>query len=277
MTLLKLGAAFAVAGTATALSQLAFRSILGQSVGVAALGQFQAAWFISMTYVGFVLQAMGADYYPRLTTAIANREPPARLVQEQIEVALALAGPVLLATLAAAPLVIWLLYSSAFVPAAGILRWQILADVLKVASFPLGYLLLAQGRGWTFMALEIANNLVMVAALVILLPLVGIEASGIAVLISYVAYLFSVAVAVWRPSGLDLRAAVVRQFSSLLAAAIATFVAASLSFWVGLIVGLALAGLFAVLTLRRLDHALPTAVRRMSRRLLIIRHEDSDA
>lgn len=275
--LLKLGAAFAVAGTVSAFSQLAFRSILGQSASVAALGQFQAAWFISMTYVGFVLQAMGADYYPRLTSAIAKREPPARLVQEQIEVALALAGPVLLGTIAVAPIVIWLLYSAEFAPAAWILRWQILADVLKVASFPLGYLLLAQGRAWTFMALELTNNIVMLAALAVLLPLVGIEASGIAVLVSYVTYLVSVAVAVWRPSGLGMRAMVIRQFAALLAAAIATFIAAFLSFWAGLVVGLALAGIFAILAVRRLDHALPTAARRLSRRLFLIRNEDFDA
>ena len=145
-TLLRLGLAFVVAGVASSLSQLGFRAILNQTLGVTALGHFQAAWFISMTYVAFVLQAMGADYYPRLTAAVARGDPAGRLVQEQAEVALLLAAPVLLGTLAAASFLIRLLYSDAFAPAVSILRWQVLADVLKVASFPFGYVLLAKGR-----------------------------------------------------------------------------------------------------------------------------------
>ena len=265
--LLRLGTAFVVAGVATSLSQLAFRSIINQSLGGAALGHFQAAWFVSMTYVAFVLQAMGADYYPRLTAAIARGDRPGRLVQEQAEVALLLAAPVLLGTLAAAPFVIWLLYSSAFAPATGILRWQILADVLKVASFPLGYLLLAQGRSWTFMTLEVATNLVMVAALWLLLPRFGIEASGIAVLVCYVFYLGVVTAAVWRGAGLSAMSPVVRLFAGLLAAAVATTVAAWADEWAGLAVGVTLAILFGLAALHRLEHALPSFVARFNRML----------
>lgn len=265
--LLRLGAAFVVAGVATSLSQLAFRSIINDALGVAALGHFQAAWFISMTYVAFVLQAMGADYYPRLTAAIARGDRPGRLVQEQAEVALLLAAPVLLGTLAGAPFVIWLLYSSAFAPAVGILRWQILADVLKVASFPLGYLLLAQGRSWTFMTLEVATNLVMVAALWLLLPRFGIEASGIAVLVCYVFYLGVVTAAVWRGAGLSAMSPVVRLFAALLAAAVATTIAAWANEWAGLAVGVILAILFGLAALHRLEHALPPFVARFNRML----------
>ena len=53
-----------------------------------------------------------------------------------------------------APLVLQILYSSEFVVAAELLRWQIMGDVLKIISWPLGYLLLARGRGKTYMAGE---------------------------------------------------------------------------------------------------------------------------
>ncbi len=107
-----------------------------------------------MTYIGFVLTAMGTDYYPRLTAAIHDHATVNRLVNEQTEVALLLAGPVFLAMLGLAPWVIQLLYSSRFRPAVDVLRWQMLGDVLKVASWPLGFIILAAGDGRTFMLTE---------------------------------------------------------------------------------------------------------------------------
>ena len=57
----------------------------------------QAAWAISMIYVGFVLNAMAMDYFPRLTTALSDHERARKLVNEQGEMALLLAGTVLIA------------------------------------------------------------------------------------------------------------------------------------------------------------------------------------
>ncbi len=43
------------------------RVFVARQEGVYGAGQFQAASALSMVYVGFVLQAMGTDFYPRLT------------------------------------------------------------------------------------------------------------------------------------------------------------------------------------------------------------------
>ena len=69
--------------------------MIQQKLSAESLGYFQAAWAISMTYIGFVLSAMGTDYYPRLTQTIHDRIKVNRLVNEQTEVAILLAGPVL--------------------------------------------------------------------------------------------------------------------------------------------------------------------------------------
>ena len=59
-----LGAAFMVAGLAVTLGQLLVRTLVQRHLGVDALGYFQAASTISMTYLGFVLGAMGARPLP---------------------------------------------------------------------------------------------------------------------------------------------------------------------------------------------------------------------
>ena len=42
-------------------------------LGLDAAGQFAAAWGITVTYVGFLLSAMGMDYYPRLAEIVHDR------------------------------------------------------------------------------------------------------------------------------------------------------------------------------------------------------------
>src|SRR5206468_11568354 len=128
-TLARLGFSFMLAGLAATASQLVVRTLVQQELGTDALGYFEAAWVISMTYIGFVLGAMGTDYYPRLTAVIQDHEAVNRLVNQQTEVALLLAGPVFLAMLGLSPWVIELLYSARFGDAAIVLRWQILGDI----------------------------------------------------------------------------------------------------------------------------------------------------
>jgi len=187
--LLQLGIPFMGAGLAGSLVQLWIRVEVGNSLGMDAVGHYQAAWLISMQYIGFVLSAMGADYYPRLTGVIHDSEAATRLVNEQTEIALLLSAPVFIAMMALAPWVVQLLYSAAFAPAVELLRWQILGDVLKVASWPLGFLILAAGDGKTFFWTETSALALMGALIIELMPSVGLRITGISYLICYLYYL----------------------------------------------------------------------------------------
>ena len=77
--MVQLGVAFMVSGLVATLGQLVVRSLVQRELGTSGLGQFQAAWAIGMTYLGFILSAMGTDYYPRLTAAIKDHEAATRL------------------------------------------------------------------------------------------------------------------------------------------------------------------------------------------------------
>ena len=187
--MVKLGAAFMISGLVVTLGQLIVRTVVQEELGPDALGQFQAAWAISMTYIGFVLTAMGTDYYPRLTAAIQDHDAVNRLANEQTEVALLLAGPIFFAMLGLAPWIVELLYSSCFDETVAILRWQILGDILKVTSWPLGFVILAAGDGRTFLLSESAAIGVLVFGTWLGLPLVGVQATGIGFLAMYGVYL----------------------------------------------------------------------------------------
>lgn len=185
----RLGSFFMIAGLVTLLGQLAVRSIVQNQLGSVELGYFQAAWTLSMTYIGFVLAAMGTDYYPRLTAVIKNHEDTNVLINEQTEVAILLGGPVLLAMLGLAPWVMKTLYSSEFIEAATILRWHVLGDVLKIASWPLGFLILASGDGKLLVLTETTVVAVFVIITWFALPFYGLEATGFSFLCMYAVHL----------------------------------------------------------------------------------------
>ncbi len=187
--LLRVGVAFMGGAVATSLIQLWIRVDVSNVLGAHALGQFQASWTITSQYITLVLGAMGADYYPRLTGVVHDHAAATRLVNEQTEIALLLSAPILLAMMGLAPWVLRLLYTADFAPAVVILRWQVLSDVLKVASWPLGFIFLAMGDGKTFFWTEICALLVMGVTVAGLLRTFGLEITGIAYLACYVFYL----------------------------------------------------------------------------------------
>ena len=183
--LLRLGIAMVGAALVQQLAQLWIRIDVARVLGAQSLGQYQAAWTISMQYVTFVLSAMGTDYYPRLTGVIHDPQAAGRLVNEQTEIATLLSAPVFIAMMAIAPWVIHLLYAASFTPAIEILRWQVLGDILKVASWPLGFLILAAGDGRTFFSTETASWIVTTGFITALVPLFGLPITGMAYLATY--------------------------------------------------------------------------------------------
>ena len=251
--MLRLGFAFMLSGLVTTLGHLAARTLVQRELGAEALGQFQAAWVIGMTYLGFVLGAMGTDYYPRLAAAIGDHKVATRLVNEQTEVALLLCAPVLLAMLGLAPWVIHLLYSAEFGPAVEILRWQLLGDILKVISWPLGFVLLAAGAGKTYIVTESLGMGVFVLGVLVGLPLIGVTATGAAFLALYVVYLPLVWFLGGRIIGFRWTRAVKALALAVVAAAVAVDIAARWSESLGAVLGLGLAAATGVCALMRLS------------------------
>lgn len=211
-----------------------------------------------MTYLGFVLSAMGTDYYPRLTAAISDHTAATRLVNQQTEVALLLCAPVLLAMLGLAPWVIHLLYSAEFGPAVEILRWQLLGDILKVMSWPLGFVILASGAGKTFVLTESLGMGVFVVGVFGGVPLIGVKATGMAFLALYVAYLPLVWWLGGRMIGFRWTRAVKLQALVVMGLAIVVDIAARWSDLGGAVIGLWLAaatGLWALMRLSTVTEA----------------------
>lgn len=251
--LLHLGVAMVGAGLVQQLAQLWIRIDVARVLGAPALGEYQAAWTISMQYATFVLGAMGTDYYPRLTGVIHDPEAAGRLVNEQTEIATLLSAPVFIAMMAVAPWVIHLLYSVSFTPAIEILRWQVLGDVLKVASWPLGFLILAAGDGRTFFAMETLSWLVLTGLITGLAPVLGLPITGIAYLAMYALCLPMVYWLARRRIGFHWSRSVLLLSVVTFVICVGVDIMVAVTRW-GMLVGCVASVVFAVISLGRITH-----------------------
>jgi enterobacterial common antigen flippase len=152
--LLGLGLAFMWSAVLVAGIDLLIRAIIARKFGIEGAGIYQASWALSGMFASFVLSAMGADFYPRLTATIHDRALAARTVNEQTEIGVLLALPGLLTAMTWAPLAIKLLYTPQFLPAADLLPWMALGVFGRVISWPVGFLQLALGASRWFAATE---------------------------------------------------------------------------------------------------------------------------
>ena len=186
--LLRLGFVFMATGILSLLVAYLLRIVIVRRLGIEAAGQYQAASNLASIYVGFVLTAMGTDFYPRLTAAASDHVTLNRMVNEQAEVSLLLAAPGIVATLALAPMVIALFYSGSFQDAVAVLRWQVLGILLRVVSWPFGFAVLAKGHGKVYFWTELAGNVFHLGALWMGVVLWGLPGTGIAFAMLYVFY-----------------------------------------------------------------------------------------
>jgi PST family polysaccharide transporter len=118
--------------------------------------------------------------------------------------ALLLAGPVLLAMITLAPWVIQLLYSQSFGPAAELLRWQVLGDILKVASVPIVFIFLATGHGGIAVAIQCAWSAAYLGTLVLGIQEFGLIMAGVGFWVGYLIYFVVVSLVANKITGLKL-------------------------------------------------------------------------
>lgn len=196
--LLRLGVAFMWSGLLTTGIALLTRALIMRDLGVEANGIYQSAWSISGLFAGFVLGAMGADFYPRLTAVAGDNVAANRLVNEQTEIGLLLALPGLVGTLAFGPLIMRLLYSAQFVGGAALLPWFALGVLGRVLSWPLGFLVLAKGSVRWYAITETVGNGVGLIATVVLLRAQGLIGVALAFTVLYVFYTGLMLAVGWR-------------------------------------------------------------------------------
>jgi O-antigen/teichoic acid export membrane protein len=212
--LVALGLVLMATGFFGSLVQILLRVILVQDLGLEAAGLFQASWAIASMSVSLVLTAMAADFYPRLSALSDDAAASRELINQQIYIALLLGGPMLAGLIALSPLLLHLAYSSEFLGAAELMRWQLAGEMLKLPCWALGFILVTRSDYRFILPVEATLAGAHVAIAWLLVPWTGLEAAGMGYLLAFLIYAPLLLVIAWRRHAITIS----RQNARLLAA-----------------------------------------------------------
>jgi antigen flippase len=201
LALMKFGFAFMASSLMMMGSAYLVRLIIVHKLGLHATGLYQSSWTVGGLYIGFVLQAMGADFYPRLTAKASDHAACNRMVNEQARVGMLLGGPGVIATLTFAPVVLTLFYTAEFTSAVGLLRWISLGGILRAINWPLGFIILARGEQALFFWTELAWTTANVGLTWAFVSAFGLDGAGLAFFGSYVLHGLLIYILVRRLTG----------------------------------------------------------------------------
>jgi PST family polysaccharide transporter len=152
----------------------ATRALIARDMGLGTVGVYLCAFTLSGKFIGFILDAMRMDFYPRLSAVADDNEALNRLINQQTEIVLLIAMPGLLATMTLAPWLVRLFYSEAFMDATPLLHWFIFGCLFRVIWAPMGYLRLAKGMGLLYFLSEAFINVVHLILIYLLLKFFSI-------------------------------------------------------------------------------------------------------
>lgn len=187
--LVELGIAFMLTALVAMLVNFGARWIINFQIDLVAVGIYQSAFRLSAIYSSFIINAMGADYYPRLVAVADDHIAINRLVNEQTEIALLLAIPGLFVTLVFAPWLIKIFYTADFLPAVELLKWFTIGAVIRVISVPMNYIFVAKGLAKRLVFIETCSSILHILLIWYGIEHFGIQGVAIAYFILNVCYL----------------------------------------------------------------------------------------
>ncbi|MDA9803089.1 oligosaccharide flippase family protein, partial [Flavobacteriaceae bacterium] len=134
-----------------------------EELGLIDVGLYSAGFVILNSYVGIIFNAMGTDYFPRLSEIANDIKKLRKTVLEQATVAILLITPIIVVFLACAPFIIVILYSHEFSPIVAMVTWGILGMIFKAVSWSMGYMIIAKGDSKVFIKTAIGFNTILLS------------------------------------------------------------------------------------------------------------------
>ena len=135
------------------------RVYIGKVGSVADVGLYTAGFSIINTYVSMIFNAMGTDFYPRLSAVSHSNTLCRTTINQQAEIAILIIAPVLVTFIVLIKWVILVLYSNKFLGIDTFLYWSALGMLFKTASWCIGFIFLAKAKGKIFFWSELAANI----------------------------------------------------------------------------------------------------------------------
>ena len=188
-SLIALGLAMVIASLLGNLTNYIINLSISQLGGLSDLGLYGAGISITFQTLTMVFASMGSDFFPRLSAVMGDRVRMNQTINEQSEIILLLAVPILASFMLVAPLVVRILLSDEFLPVTGFIRVLCLGMLLRAASYALGYASFAKGDKKVYLFLEGGySNLSNLVLSVVMYYLWGLNGLAWSFVINYALY-----------------------------------------------------------------------------------------
>lgn len=179
------------------LSQLFIRSYISNNLDVIYAGYWEASFRLSAAYLMIVTTTLSVYYLPRLSEIKQFDE-----IKEELKKGYIIIMPVVIALSFTIYLlqdfIVIQLFSEEFLPLRELLRWQLAGDVIKIASWLVGYLMLSKAMSKLFVVTEIIFCASLCILTVYFVKTQGFIGVSIAYFINFTIYLLVVSFLVLR-------------------------------------------------------------------------------
>ncbi len=170
-------------------SHLIVRNYIGENLGWEDAGYWQGIWYISSMYLMVVTTSLGIYYLPRLSE-IHNDDELKKEIISGYKIIMPIVTVLALSIYLLRDYVILIAFSDKFHPMADLFLWQMIGDVVKIASWLLGYVLLAKAMTKLFIYTEIAFSILFVVFAIFFINSFGLVGITYAFSLNYVLHLF---------------------------------------------------------------------------------------
>lgn len=185
MPMIRLGMAFIVASGMTTGAEFLVRSFLNNEGGDTAVGLYNTAYMIAITYGGMIFASIDSEYYPRLCQI--DRDDHHLLnatIRRQIRMSLMFIIPMVVVMELLLPWIVPMLFSDRFTDAIPMTQIAILSLLFRAVYLPVGYVPLSRGDSRTFLIMESTGAVVLALSVITGYHCYGLIGAGIGLVVS---------------------------------------------------------------------------------------------
>jgi len=170
------------------LSQMIVRDYIGESISWNDAGYWDGIWRISSTYLMLVTTILSIYYLPRFSE-IKDKNELRKEVFYGYKMILPIVVLMAICIYFLRDVAILILFTEEFMPMSDLFFYQLLGDVFKIASWILGYLMVAKAMTKIFIVTEIGFSLSFVLLSILLINFYGLIGVTMAFALNYFVYL----------------------------------------------------------------------------------------
>lgn len=182
---LKLGIFITLTDVVSQTSNYIFISYLNNVANTETVGYYQAGYTLIARYTGLILSALCVEYFPRLSKVAHSNMKLNIFVSQEINIALMVLTPVIVAFILFARLIITILYTDEFFIIQNFITIGIVGMVFRVFSWCMSFVVLAKGCGKMFFIIEVMDIFVFLGAYITAYHFYGLDGFGGAFILWY--------------------------------------------------------------------------------------------